>query len=174
MPMTPQTRPDAPPVARPSTYLGLFLVTLATLAYQILLTRIFSVTIWYHFAFLAISIAMLGMTMPDIDRWSDRVITVLGQNPGPFTGPGTNTYIVGTGRSRLLLEAGQGVDKHVALLDQAIREQAGGAAIRTRHGSHRPLPAGSGLSFFTGRCRFPGRASIPAWSVHGESVPKSR
>ncbi|HEY8154070.1 MAG TPA: class I SAM-dependent methyltransferase [Myxococcota bacterium] len=52
-----------PPVARPSTYLGLFLVTLATLAYQILLTRIFSVTIWYHFAFLAISIAMLGMTI---------------------------------------------------------------------------------------------------------------
>ena len=45
------------------TYLGLFLVTLATLAYQILLTRIFSVTIWYHFAFLAISIAMLGMTV---------------------------------------------------------------------------------------------------------------
>ena len=42
---------------------GCFLVTLATLAYQILLTRIFSVTIWYHFAFLAISIAMLGMTV---------------------------------------------------------------------------------------------------------------
>jgi len=51
------------PVATRSTYVGLFLVTLATLAYQILLTRIFSVTIWYHFAFLAISIAMLGMTV---------------------------------------------------------------------------------------------------------------
>lgn len=46
-----------------SIYLGLFLVTLATIAYQILLTRIFSVTIWYHFAFLAISISMLGMTV---------------------------------------------------------------------------------------------------------------
>ena len=46
-----------------STFYGLFLVTLATLAYQILLTRIFSVTIWYHFAFLTISIAMLGMTI---------------------------------------------------------------------------------------------------------------
>jgi SAM-dependent methyltransferase len=61
--VTTQTRPGERPVARPSTYLGLFLVTLATLAYQILLTRIFSVTIWYHFAFLAISIAMLGMTI---------------------------------------------------------------------------------------------------------------
>ena len=54
---------SAAPVATRSTYVALFLVTLATLAYQILLTRIFSVTIWYHFAFLAISIAMLGMTV---------------------------------------------------------------------------------------------------------------
>src|SRR5262245_11762856 len=30
--------------------------------YEILLTRIFSVTMWYHFAFMAISIAMFGMT----------------------------------------------------------------------------------------------------------------
>ncbi len=45
------------------TYTGLFLVTLATLAYEVLLTRIFSVTMWYHLAFLAISIAMFGMTL---------------------------------------------------------------------------------------------------------------
>ncbi|MBI5374545.1 MAG: hypothetical protein HZA77_03855 [Candidatus Schekmanbacteria bacterium] len=44
------------------TYAGLFMVTLATLMYEIILTRIFSVTLWYHFAFMAISIAMLGMT----------------------------------------------------------------------------------------------------------------
>ena len=31
--------------------------------YEILLTRIFSVTMWYHFAFVAISIAMFGMTV---------------------------------------------------------------------------------------------------------------
>jgi hypothetical protein len=44
-------------------YLGLFTVTLSTLMYEILLTRIFSVTIWYHFAFLAVSIALFGMTV---------------------------------------------------------------------------------------------------------------
>src|SRR5207245_8171453 len=43
-------------------YLGLFMVTLATLMYEILLPRIFSVTLWYHFAFVAVSIAMLGLT----------------------------------------------------------------------------------------------------------------
>ena len=45
------------------TYLGLFLVALATLTYEILLTRIFSVTMLYHFAFVALSLAMFGMTV---------------------------------------------------------------------------------------------------------------
>jgi SAM-dependent methyltransferase len=52
-----------PPRPRPLTYAGLLLVTLATLMFEILLTRIFSVTMWYHFAFMAISIAMFGMTV---------------------------------------------------------------------------------------------------------------
>ena len=51
------------PSAKPKTYAGLFLVTLAGLTYEILLTRIFSVTMWYHFAFMVISIAMFGMTV---------------------------------------------------------------------------------------------------------------
>lgn len=41
---------------------GLAAVSLATLAFEILLTRILSATVWYHFAFLAISVAMFGMT----------------------------------------------------------------------------------------------------------------
>src|SRR4249920_3661638 len=41
---------------------ALFLVALATVMFEVLLTRIFSVTMWYHFAFMAISIAMFGMT----------------------------------------------------------------------------------------------------------------
>lgn len=46
-----------------STYGGLFMVTMATLMYEILLTRIFSVTMWYHFAFVAISLALFGLTV---------------------------------------------------------------------------------------------------------------
>ena len=48
------------------TYVGVFMVTLVTLMYEILLTRIFSVTTYYHFAFMAISIAMFGMTVGGI------------------------------------------------------------------------------------------------------------
>ncbi len=46
-----------------NTYTGIFLVALSTLMYEILLTRIFSVTMGYHFAFMAVSIAMFGMTV---------------------------------------------------------------------------------------------------------------
>lgn len=55
--MTSQTLPSR------GTYVGLFLVALATLMYEILLTRIFSVTMLYHFAFVALSLAMFGMTV---------------------------------------------------------------------------------------------------------------
>ena len=41
-------------------YVGIFLVTLSGLMFEVGLTRIFSATIWYHFAFVAISVALLG------------------------------------------------------------------------------------------------------------------
>jgi hypothetical protein len=36
---------------------------------------------------------MMGLKLPDHARLSPRVATVLGHNPGPCTGPGTNTYL---------------------------------------------------------------------------------
>ena len=48
---------------RPAHFAGLFATTLATLTYQLLLTRIFSVTMYYHFAFVAISVTMFGMAV---------------------------------------------------------------------------------------------------------------
>ncbi|HKX19264.1 MAG TPA: hypothetical protein VJT33_14735 [bacterium] len=51
------------PIVTKRLYVGLFTITLATLVDEILLTRIFSVTMWYHFAFMAISVALFGMTV---------------------------------------------------------------------------------------------------------------
>ena len=45
-----------------AVYLGILLIALATLALEVALTRLLSVTTWYHLAFFAVSTAMLGMT----------------------------------------------------------------------------------------------------------------
>ncbi|HEX9874377.1 MAG TPA: hypothetical protein VGA43_08445 [Deferrimonas sp.] len=42
-------------------YGGVFFLCLATLMYELVLTRIFSVLMWYHFASMAISLALFGM-----------------------------------------------------------------------------------------------------------------
>jgi hypothetical protein len=52
---------------RPSTsrtrLVGIFIIALVAIAYQVLLTRIFSVILFYHFTFAGISLAMLGITV---------------------------------------------------------------------------------------------------------------
>jgi hypothetical protein len=69
---------SASPRAGLPTFGGVFLITLATLTYQLLLTRIFSVTMYYHFAFVAISVTMFGMAV-------GAVIVYL--RPARFAGP---------------------------------------------------------------------------------------
>ena len=73
---------------------------------------------------------MAGLRMPDFDIWSERVSTVLGKNPGPFTGPGTNTYLVGTGKRPILLDTGIGLDVYDPLLKQGLAETKGGKELQ--------------------------------------------
>lgn len=42
--------------------IALFVVSASALGVQVVWTRIFSFMIWYHFAFLVISVSMLGFT----------------------------------------------------------------------------------------------------------------
>jgi len=44
----------------PGHFVGLFLLSLATLLLELSLTRVLSVSLWYHFGFLVISTALLG------------------------------------------------------------------------------------------------------------------
>jgi glyoxylase-like metal-dependent hydrolase (beta-lactamase superfamily II) len=75
--------------------------------------------------------SMIGLDMPDIAVWSQRVTVVLGQNPGPFTGPGTNTYLLGTSRRPLLLDTGQGVPQYLPLLERGLRERHGSDELQS-------------------------------------------
>jgi glyoxylase-like metal-dependent hydrolase (beta-lactamase superfamily II) len=63
---------------------------------------------------------MIGLELPPVDRWSERVVVALGMNPSIFTGPGTNTYLIGTGPQRILLDSGQGLSEYLPVLDRAI------------------------------------------------------
>ncbi len=49
-------------MSRALTLTGVFLVAMSTLMLEVLLTRITSVSAWYHLAFFVISLGMLGMT----------------------------------------------------------------------------------------------------------------
>src|SRR6266508_2680409 len=42
------------------TKIAIFLITLSGLILEVGLTRIYSASVWYHFAFVAISVALLG------------------------------------------------------------------------------------------------------------------
>src|SRR5436305_6648472 len=68
-------------------YLGIFLLSLATLLLELSLTRVLSVALWYHFGFLVISTALLGFGASGVvlALWAnlreriplDRALTVL-------------------------------------------------------------------------------------------------
>ncbi|MFT3768873.1 MAG: hypothetical protein QM820_25805 [Minicystis sp.] len=47
-------------------YAAIALVSAAVLLFEVAVTRVLSVVLWYHFAFLAISLAMLGLGLPGV------------------------------------------------------------------------------------------------------------
>ena len=46
-----------------SDYIGMFLIAMSMLMLEIVLMRLFSVTLWYHFAFVAISLGLFGISV---------------------------------------------------------------------------------------------------------------
>jgi glyoxylase-like metal-dependent hydrolase (beta-lactamase superfamily II) len=62
---------------------------------------------------------------------------VVAPNPGPFTGPGTNTWLVGDGPALVVIDPGPDDDDHLAALRRAVGSHSVGVVLVTHsHADH--------------------------------------
>jgi endoribonuclease LACTB2 len=61
--------------------------------------------------------------LPEVERLSPACIRILGGNPGKFTLQGTNTYLLGTGPSRLLIDTGEGKPSWIGALRRSLHDE---------------------------------------------------
>ncbi|KAG0366017.1 beta-lactamase-like protein [Gamsiella multidivaricata] len=74
--------------------------------------------------------------LPNIVRLSERVVRVLGLNPSKFTLQGTNTYLIGKGQRKVLLDTGEGVPEYTSLLQSVLEKELAGSIISSVICSH--------------------------------------
>ncbi len=77
-------------------------------------------------------------------------------NPGPFTGPGTNTWILGDGPVLVVIDPGPDDERHLAAIRRAVGGQAVGVVLVTHgHADHLGLAERFAALQQARVCRYP-------------------
>lgn len=63
------------------------------------------------------------VALPEVERLSTTCIRILGGNPGKFSLQGTNTYLLGSGPRRLLIDTGEGKPAWIAAVKRTLAEE---------------------------------------------------
>ena len=102
-------------------------------------------------------------------RLSPHIIRITAPNPGPMTGPGTNTYLVGRGAAWTCIDPGPATEAHVQRIVEVVREQGAAAhparleRILVTHTHRDHSPGAAPLAAATGAPVFGRRAAHPEW-----------
>jgi glyoxylase-like metal-dependent hydrolase (beta-lactamase superfamily II)/8-oxo-dGTP pyrophosphatase MutT (NUDIX family) len=99
-------------------------------------------------------------------RLSDKVLRVTAPNPGPMTGPGTNSYLVGEGEAWTVIDPGPVSEPHLQALLAAVRTAAPGGRITqilVTHTHRDHSPGAAALAAATGAPVLGRIAAHPEW-----------
>lgn len=63
------------------------------------------------------------LPLPEVERLSPLCIRILGGNPSKFALQGTNTYLLGRGPTRILIDTGEGKPSWIAALQRTLADE---------------------------------------------------
>ncbi|OAV93676.1 hypothetical protein PTTG_06576 [Puccinia triticina 1-1 BBBD Race 1] len=123
--------------------------------------------------------SMEATQIPNVSKVGSGITRILGQNPGPYTLQGTNTYLIAGEQSSVLIDTGEGKDSYLGLLEPVLRSNPPVSDIILTH-RHRDHVGGlpsvlNLLSSLGGPCTSPPVRRMPkVWKFRSDGASYDR